>query len=182
MHNSVSINLNVLDQQQKLNDLVGVNQTKIFYSGFCMYPEHNQLDPDNPDCREESAYQQTLTQSTDGKNSSLSVSTLLTIVTTAFLLGLLRYHNIFGPEGTWDGGREKSPAAICRKVAYLPDVGGAIEVWGDGQQTRSFLYIDECIEATRRLMDSDFIGPVNIGSEEMVRINDLVEITIQGCW
>ena len=88
-----------------------------------------------------------------------------------------RYHNIFGPEGTWDGGREKAPAAICRKVAQLPDVGGGIEVWGDGEQTRSFLYIDECIEASRKMMDSDFIGPVNIGSEEMVRINDLVEIT-----
>jgi GDP-D-mannose 3', 5'-epimerase len=86
-----------------------------------------------------------------------------------------RYHNIFGPEGTWEGGREKAPAAICRKVAYLPEEGGTIEVWGDGLQTRSFLYIDECIEATRRLMDSDFIGPVNIGSEEMVTINQLVD-------
>ena len=86
-----------------------------------------------------------------------------------------RYHNIFGPEGTWNGGREKAPAAICRKVAELPDTGGTIEVWGDGEQTRSFLYIDECIEASRRLMDSDFIGPVNIGSEEMVTINELVE-------
>ena len=88
---------------------------------------------------------------------------------------IARYHNIFGPEGTWQGGREKAPAAICRKVAYLPESGGAIEVWGDGLQTRSFLFIDECIEATRRLMDSDFIGPVNIGSEEMVTINELVE-------
>ena len=88
-----------------------------------------------------------------------------------------RYHNIFGPQGTWNGGREKAPAAICRKVAYLPDTGGAIEVWGDGEQTRSFLYIDECIEATWRLMNSDFLGPVNIGSEEMVTINELVNIT-----
>jgi nucleoside-diphosphate-sugar epimerase len=86
-----------------------------------------------------------------------------------------RYHNIFGPEGTWEGGREKAPAAICRKVAHLPEIGGAIEVWGDGLQTRSFLYIDECIEATRRMMESEFIGPVNIGSEEMVTINQLVE-------
>jgi nucleoside-diphosphate-sugar epimerase len=86
-----------------------------------------------------------------------------------------RYHNIFGPEGTWEGGREKAPAAICRKVAYLPEEGGTIEVWGDGLQTRSFLYIDECIEATRRMMDSEFIGPVNIGSEEMVTINQLVD-------
>ncbi|MFL0773868.1 MAG: NAD-dependent epimerase/dehydratase family protein, partial [Prochlorococcus sp.] len=87
---------------------------------------------------------------------------------------IARYHNIFGVEGTWDGGREKAPAAICRKVAKLPVTGGTIDVWGDGEQTRSFLYIDECIEATRRLMDSDFLGPVNIGSEQMVTINELV--------
>jgi len=177
MHNSVSINLNVLDQQQKLNDLVGVNQTKIFYSGSaCMYPEHNQLDPDNPDCREESAYP--ADPDSEYGWEKLFSERLYFAYNRNFGIPVrvARYHNIFGPEGTWDGGREKSPAAICRKVAYLPDVGGAIEVWGDGQQTRSFLYIDECIEATRRLMDSDFIGPVNIGSEEMVRINDLVEI------
>ena len=88
-----------------------------------------------------------------------------------------RYHNIFGPEGTWTGGREKAPAAICRKVAELSEDGGTIEVWGDGKQTRSFLYVDECIEATRRMMNSNFIGPVNIGSEEMVTINQLVDIT-----
>ena len=177
MHNSVSINLNVLDQQQKLNDLVGVNQTKIFYSGSaCMYPEHNQLDPDNPDCREESAYP--ADPDSEYGWEKLFSERLYFAYNRNFRIPVrvARYHNIFGPEGTWDGGREKSPAAICRKVAHLPDVGGAIEVWGDGQQTRSFLYIDECIEATRRLMDSDFIGPVNIGSEEMVRINDLVEI------
>ncbi len=88
---------------------------------------------------------------------------------------IARYHNIFGVEGTWDGGREKAPAAICRKVANVPESGGSIEVWGDGLQTRSFLYVDECLEATRRLMDSDFMGPVNIGSEEMVSINELVD-------
>jgi len=177
MHNSVSINLNVLDQQQKLNDLVGVNQTKIFYSGSaCMYPEHNQLDPDNPDCREESAYPAD-PDSEYGWEKLFSERLYFAYNRNYSIpVRVARYHNIFGPEGTWDGGREKSPAAICRKVAHLPDVGGAIEVWGDGQQTRSFLYIDECIEATRRLMDSDFIGPVNIGSEEMVRINELVEI------
>ena len=177
MHNSVSINLNVLDQQQKLNDLVGVNQTKIFYSGSaCMYPEHNQLDPDNPDCREESAYPAD-PDSEYGWEKLFSERLYFAYNRNYSIpVRVARYHNIFGPEGTWDGGREKSPAAICRKVAHLPDVGGAIEVWGDGQQTRSFLYIDECIEATRRLMDGDFIGPVNIGSEEMVRINDLVEI------
>ena len=91
---------------------------------------------------------------------------------------MARYHNIFGPEGTWEGGREKAPAAICRKVAYLPDSGGEIDVWGDGLQTRSFLYVDECLEATRRLIDSDFMGPVNIGSEEMVTINQLAETCI----
>ena len=177
MHNSVSINLNVLDQQQKLNDLVGVNQTKIFYSGSaCMYPEHNQLDPDNPDCREESAYPAD-PDSEYGWEKLFSERLYFAYNRNYGIpVRVARYHNIFGPEGTWDGGREKSPAAICRKVARLPDVGGAIEVWGDGQQTRSFLYIDECIEATRRLMDSEFMGPVNIGSEEMVRINDLVEI------
>ena len=178
MHNSISINLNVLDQQQKLNDLVGVNKTKIFYSGSaCMYPEHNQLDPDNPDCREESAYPAD-PDSEYGWEKLFSERLYFAYNRNYSIpVRVARYHNIFGPEGTWDGGREKSPAAICRKVAYLPDVGGAIEVWGDGQQTRSFLYIDECIEATRRLMDSDFMGPVNIGSEEMVRINELVEIT-----
>ena len=178
MHNSVSINLNVLDQQQKLNDLVGVNQTKIFYSGSaCMYPEHNQLDPDNPDCREESAYPAD-PDSEYGWEKLFSERLYFAYNRNYGIpVRVARYHNIFGPEGTWDGGKEKAPAAICRKVARLPDVGGAIEVWGDGQQTRSFLYIDECIEATRRLMDSEFMGPVNIGSEEMVRIIDLVEIT-----
>jgi len=178
MHNSVSINLNVLDEQHKLNVMIGVNQTKIFYSGSaCMYPEHNQLDPDNPDCREESAYP--ADPDSEYGWEKLFSERLYFAYNRNFGIPVrvARYHNIFGPEGTWCGGREKAPAAICRKVAYLPDVGGAIEVWGDGQQTRSFLYIDECIEATRRLMDSDFIGPVNIGSEEMVRINDLVEIT-----
>ena len=177
MHNSVSINLNVLDQQQKFNQLKEVNKTKIFYSGSaCMYPEHNQLDPNNPDCREESAYPAD-PDSEYGWEKLFSERLYFAYNRNYSIpVRVARYHNIFGPEGTWDGGREKSPAAICRKVAHLPDVGGAIEVWGDGQQTRSFLYIDECIEATRRLMDSDFIGPVNIGSEEMVRINELVEI------
>ena len=178
MHNSATINLNVLESQRELNDQCGHNKTKIFYSGSaCMYPEHNQLDPDNPDCREESAYPAN-PDSEYGWEKLFSERLYFAYHRNHGIpVRVARYHNIFGPEGTWDGGREKAPAAICRKVAYLPDVGGAIEVWGDGQQTRSFLYIDECIEATRRLMDSDFIGPVNIGSEEMVRINDLVEIT-----
>ena len=176
MHNSVTINLNVLEEQRKLNESKEVNKTKIFYSGSaCMYPEHNQLDPDNPDCREESAYPAN-PDSEYGWEKLFSERLYLAYNRNHGIpVRIARYHNIFGPEGTWDGGREKAPAAICRKVAYLPETGGAVEVWGDGLQTRSFLFIDECIEATRRLMDSDFLGPVNIGSEEMVTINQLVD-------
>ena len=176
MHNSVSINLNVLEEQRKLNEIAEQNKTKIFYSGSaCMYPEHNQLDPDNPDCREESAYPAN-PDSEYGWEKLFSERLYFAYNRNHGIpVRVARYHNIFGPEGTWDGGREKAPAAICRKVAYLPESGGSIEVWGDGLQTRSFLFIDECIEATRRLMDSDFMGPVNIGSEEMVTINQLVE-------
>jgi len=177
MHNSVTINLNVLDEQRKFNKSVG-NNTKIFYSGSaCMYPEHNQLDPDNPDCREDSAYP-AAPDSEYGWEKLFSERLYLAYNRNHGIpVRVARYHNIFGPEGTWDGGREKAPAAICRKVVNLPKSGGAIEVWGDGLQTRSFLFIDECIEATRRLMDSDFMGPVNIGSEEMVTINELVDTT-----
>ena len=177
MHNSVTINLNVLEEQRKLNENYSVNKTKIFYSGSaCMYPEHNQLDPNNPDCREESAYP-AAPDSEYGWEKLFSERLYIAYSRNHGIpVRIARYHNIFGPEGTWDGGREKAPAAICRKVANLPGVGGAIEVWGDGEQTRSFLYIDDCIEATRRLMDSKFQGPVNIGSEEMVSINELVRI------
>ena len=176
MHNSATINLNVLDQQHKLNEKLGKCVTKIFYSGSaCMYPEHNQLDPDNPDCREESAYPAN-PDSEYGWEKLFSERLFFAYSRNYGIpVRVARYHNIFGPEGTWEGGREKAPAAICRKVAYLPETGGSIEVWGDGLQTRSFLYIDECIEATRRLMSSNFIGPVNIGSEEMVTINQLVD-------
>ena len=189
MHNSVSINLNVLEEVRKFNgtfdgkenDTECVRpfldyQTKIFYSGSaCMYPEHNQLDPNNPDCREESAYPAN-PDSEYGWEKLFSERLYLAYNRNHGIpVRIARYHNIFGPEGTWDGGREKAPAAICRKVAFLPKEGGSIEVWGDGLQTRSFLFIDECIEATRRLMDSDFMGPVNIGSEEMVTINELVD-------
>ncbi len=176
MHNSSTINLNVLEAQRQLNDFKGVNKTKIFYSSSaCMYPEHNQLDPDNPDCREESAYPAN-PDSEYGWEKLFSERLFFAYHRNYGIpVRVARFHNIFGPEGTWEGGREKSPAAICRKVAYLPDEGGTIEVWGDGLQTRSFLYIDECIEATLRMMDSDFIGPVNIGSEEMVTINQLVD-------
>ncbi len=177
MQNSVTINLNVLEKQREYNDAYEVNKTKIFYSSSaCMYPEHNQLDPDNPDCREDSAYPAD-PDAEQGWEKLFSERLYLAYNRNHGIpVRVARYHNIFGPEGTWDGGREKAPAAICRKVATVPPSGGSIEVWGDGLQTRSFLYVDECIEATRRLMDSDFLGPVNIGSEEMVSINELVDI------
>ena len=176
MQNSVTINLNVLEQQRLMNKEHDRNYTKIFYSGSaCMYPEYNQLDPDNPDCREESAYP-AAPDSEYGWEKLFSERLYLAYNRNHGIpVRIARYHNIFGPEGTWDGGREKAPAAICRKVALVEEQSGSIEVWGDGLQTRSFLYIDECIEATRRLMDSDFLGPVNIGSEEMVSINQLVD-------
>ena len=190
MHNSCTINLNVLEEQRKLNETFdGVvkdwtecnrpeldYKTKIFYSGSaCMYPEYNQLDPDNPDCREESAYP-AAPDSEYGWEKLFSERLYMAYNRNHGIpVCIARYHNIFGPEGTWEGGREKAPAAISRKVAFVPDTGGSIEVWGDGLQTRSFLYIDECIEATYRLMQSDFMGPVNIGSEEMVTINQLVD-------
>ena len=176
MHNSASINLNLLEEQKKLNKDKKVNKTKIFYSSSaCMYPEHNQLDPNNPDCRETSAYPAN-PDSEYGWEKLFSERLYLTYNRNYDIpVRVARYHNIFGPEGPWEGGREKAPAAICRKVAQLSPQGGTIEVWGDGLQTRSFLFIDECIEATWRLMQSDFMGPVNIGSEEMVTINQLVE-------
>ena len=175
MHNSCTINLNVLDEQRRVNEDKDTNHTKIFYSGSaCMYPEHNQLDPDNPDCREESAYP-AAPDSEYGWEKLFSERLYLAYNRNHGIpVRIARYHNIFGPEGTWQGGREKAPAAICRKVAYAQD-GDEIEVWGDGKQTRSFLFIDECIEATYRMMNSDFLGPVNIGSEEMVTINELVD-------
>lgn len=176
MHNSATINLNVLEAQRQLNDFKGVNRTKIFYSSSaCMYPEYNQLDPDNPDCREESAYP-AAPDSEYGWEKLFSERLYFAYYRNFGIpVRVARYHNIFGPEGTWTGGREKAPAAICRKVAYLSGTGGQIEVWGDGKQTRSFLYVDECVEATLRLMESDFIGPINIGSEEMVTISQLVD-------
>ncbi len=176
MHNSATINLNLLDTQKKLNEELKLNETKIFYSGSaCMYPEYNQMDPDNPDCKEESAYP--ADPDSEYGWEKLFSERLYFAYNRNFNIPVrvARYHNIFGIKGTWDGGREKAPAAICRKVALQKD-DDPIEVWGDGLQTRSFLYIDECIEATRRLMQSDFIGPINIGSEEMVTINELVAI------
>ena len=187
MHNSASINLNLLEEVRKLNESYGTkwdskplenrNTTKIFYSSSaCMYPEHNQLDPNNPDCRETSAYPAN-PDSEYGWEKLFSERLYLTYNRNYDIpVRIARYHNIYGPEGTWYGGREKAPAAICRKVAYA-GLADTIEVWGDGEQTRSFLYIDECIEATRRIMDSDCTEPLNIGSEEMVTINELVRIT-----
>jgi len=177
MHNSATINLNVLNAQREINETHNINKTKLFYSGSaCMYPEHNQLDPDNPNCEESSAYPAN-PDSEYGWEKLFSERLFLSYHRNYKLpVAIARYHNIYGPEGTWDGGREKAPAAICRKVANLPAEGGEIEVWGDGLQTRSFLYIDECIEATRRLMQSNFTEPINIGSEEMVTINQLIEI------
>jgi len=183
MHNSASINLNVLEGQRKLDLVLSKHEkggeTKIFYSSSaCVYPEHNQLDPNNPNCREDSAYPAN-PDSEYGWEKLFSERLYLAYKRNYNMdICIARYHNIFGPEGTWEGGREKAPAAICRKVAELPLEGGEIEVWGDGKQTRSFLYIDECIEATRRLMkSSSFFGPVNIGSEELVTIDQLVQIT-----
>jgi len=172
MHNSAMINLNIAEQ------CVKKEIKRIFYSSSaCMYPEHNQMDPDNPNCTEDSAYP-AAPDSEYGWEKLFSERLWLAFARNHGLtVRIARYHNIFGPEGTWDGGREKAPAAFCRKAALAPE-GGQIEVWGPGSQTRSFLYIDECIEATRRLMDSDFAGPVNIGSEEMIAINDFANMAI----
>jgi nucleoside-diphosphate-sugar epimerase len=178
MHNSATINLNVLESLRQLNMKTGSNKTKIFYSGSaCMYPAYNQEDPDNPNCKEDSAYP-AAPDSEYGWEKLFSERLYFAYNRNHNIpVAVARYHNIFGPEGTWDGGREKAPAAICRKVAKSKNVD-KIDVWGDGKQTRSFLFIDECIEATRRMMEHpDFVGPVNIGSEEMVTINELVEIT-----
>lgn len=171
MHNSATINLNVAHTASKFK-----SSPKIFYSSSaCMYPAHNQEDPENPKCAENSAYP-AAPDSEYGWEKLFSERVYLSYARNYGLqVRIARYHNIFGPEGTWQGGKEKAPAAICRKVAQC-DEGATVEVWGDGQQTRSFLFIDECVEATRRLMDSDFTGPVNIGSEEMVKINQLVKM------
>ena len=152
---------------------------KIFYSSSaCIYPERNQRDPENPNCAEESAYPAD-PDSEYGWEKLFSERLYTSYVRNYGMeIHIARFHNIFGPEGTWDGGREKAPAAMCRKVAEAPE-GGVIEMWGDGRQTRSFLYIDECLEGVRRFMESDFLGPVNIGSEEMVSINELAEMAME---
>jgi GDP-D-mannose 3', 5'-epimerase len=170
MHNSGTVNLNVLEACYKRN------VKRIFYSSSaCVYAAFNQLDPDNPNCAEDSAYP-AAPDSDYGWEKLFSERLYLSYARNKGMeVRIARYHNIFGPEGDWEGGREKSPAAICRKVA-LAENGGEIEIWGDGVQTRSFLYVDECLEGTLRLTRSDWTGPVNIGSNEMVSINQLVDI------
>ena len=172
MHNSAMINLNVALYASKF----GVK--KLFYSSSaCMYPEHNQLDPNNPNCEESSAYPAN-PDSEYGWEKLFSERLFMAFKRNYGLdVRIGRFHNIFGPYGTWKGGREKSPAAICRKVAEAVEPS-EIEIWGPGTQTRSFLYIDECIEAVLRLMNSDFSGPVNIGSEEKVSMNELANLVI----
>ncbi len=173
MHNSALINLNVLEACQKRNI------SRIFYSSSaCIYPEYNQEDPNNPNCEENSAYP-AKPDSDYGWEKLFSEHLYLAFHRNYNMdVRIARYHNIFGPEGTWEGGREKAPAAICRKVALAED-GGNIEIWGDGEQTRSFLFIEECLEGTLRLMRSDWTGPVNIGSDEMVTINQLAQMAAQ---
>jgi GDP-D-mannose 3', 5'-epimerase len=170
MHNSAQINLNILDCCQKQHI------EKIFFSSSaCIYPKYNQDDTDNPICSEDSAYP-AAPDSEYGWEKLFSERLYLSYHRNYGLeVRIARLHNIFGPQGTWDGGREKAPAALCRKIAQAHD-GGIIDIWGDGNQTRSFLYIDECIEGIMRLMKSDFTGPVNIGSTEMVSISHLAKM------
>jgi nucleoside-diphosphate-sugar epimerase len=172
MRNSATINLNMLE----FGRLAGVQ--RFFYSSSaCIYPAYNQTDPDNPKCSEDSAYP-AAPDSEYGWEKLFSERLYLSYMRNyGVQVRIARFHNIFGVEGTWTGGKEKAPAAMCRKVAEAPE-GGSIEIWGDGKQTRSFLYVDECLEGVRRLMESDFTGPVNIGSEEMVTINQLAEMVM----
>lgn len=173
MHNSALCNLHVLEEVKEKKI------PKVFYSSSaCIYPEYNQMDPDNPKCSEESAYP-AAPDSEYGWEKLFSERLYLTYQRNhGIQVKIARFHNIFGPRGTWDGGREKAPAAICRKVAEAPK-GGTVEVWGDGKQTRSFLIVDECVEGVRRLMESDFSGPVNIGSDEMISIQDFTKMVIE---
>jgi nucleoside-diphosphate-sugar epimerase len=173
MHNSATINLNILDTCKKRNI------KRIFYSSSaCIYPDYNQTDPSAPVTREDSAYPAN-PDSEYGWEKLFSERLYLAYNRNfAMQTRVARYHNIFGPQGTWTGGKEKAPAAVCRKVAEARS-GGAIEIWGDGEQTRSFLYVDECLEGTLRLTRSTFAGPVNIGSEEMVSINQLAKLIME---
>jgi len=170
MHNSALVNLNIIEACWKRN------VKKIFYSSSaCVYPEYNQMDTTNPKTSEETAYPAD-PDSEYGWEKLFSERLYLSFYKNyGMQVRIARFHNIFGPEGSWNDGREKVPAAMCRKIAMAED-GGEIEMWGDGKQTRSFLYIDECLKGIRKLMDSDFTGPINIGSEEMVSINKLAKI------
>jgi nucleoside-diphosphate-sugar epimerase len=173
MHNSAMINLHMA------NFAVEKKIGKVFYSSSaCMYPAYNQTDPDHPDCKESSAYPAE-PDSEYGWEKLFSERLYLAFRRNHGLdVRIARFHNIFGPEGTWCGGREKAPAALCRKVAEEPD-GGEIEIWGDGKQTRSFLFVDECLEGIRRLMNSvTFYGPVNLGSEEMISLDAIAKMTM----
>ena len=179
MHNSGLININVLSEIAKLKINTNFSPRVFYSSSACIYPEQNQLDPDNPNCEEASAYPAN-PDSEYGWEKLFSERLYFAYARNFEInVAVARFHNIFGPEGTWNGGREKSPAAICRKIAEISGNEGEIEVWGDGKQTRSFLFIDECIEATRRLMFTDFHGPLNIGSEEMVSLSRMVEIVAE---
>jgi nucleoside-diphosphate-sugar epimerase len=173
MHNSGLINLNMIEACNRRNT------KRIFYSSSaCMYPEYNQMQPDNPNLSEDSAYP-AAPDSDYGWEKLFSERLYLAFHRNYGLeVRVARYHNIFGPEGSWNDGREKSPAAFCRKVAETPD-GDEIEMWGDGKQTRSFLFVDDCLEGSLRLTRSDWTGPVNIGSDEMVSINQLAEMVMQ---
>jgi nucleoside-diphosphate-sugar epimerase len=173
MHSSALINLNIIQAA------VDQGVQRIFYSSSaCIYPAYNQEEPDNPNCAEDSAYP-AAPDSEYGWEKLFSERLYLAYHrNTGIAVRIARFHNIFGPEGTWDGGREKAPAAICRKVAQAPD-GGEIEIWGDGQQTRSFLYVNECIEGVRRLVESEVTEPINIGSDEMVSIDDLARMAMR---
>lgn len=173
MHNSALINLNVLEGIRKRNI-----KRILYSSSACIYPAYNQMDPDNPKCSEDSVYPAE-PDSEYGWEKLFSERLYLSYHRNYGIeVRLVRFHNIFGPEGTWQGGKEKAPAALCRKVALAKN-GGTIEIWGDGKQTRSFLYIDECLEGTLRLTRSNFTGPVNVGSEEMVTINALAQMIIE---
>ena len=168
MHNSATINLNIVDACRKRN-----NRNIFYSSSACIYPAYNQVDPSNPLCSEDSAYP-AAPDSEYGWEKLFSERLYIAFARNYGLRAhVARYHNIFGPEGTWQGGKEKAPAAICRKIATAKS-GDSIQIWGDGEQTRSFLYVDQCLEGTTRLLRSTFAGPVNIGSEEMVTINQLV--------
>ena len=179
MHNSALINLNILDCIRKMNKEKGTNKTRIFYSSSaCIYPEYNQQGPDNPKTAEDSAYP-AQPDSEYGWEKLFSERLYLAYHHNYGIdVRIARYHNVFGPEGSWNDGREKAPAALCRKIAETEE-GGEIEVWGDGLQTRSFLYIDECIEGTLKLMRSEHTGPFNIGSDEMIPICKLVQMIMQ---